>query len=74
MKTYQEIKPPATIETIIYYAETLFGIRFMKVKMNRYNGLCPFHADTASLRRELVGLNYLQRARGLYWRAEEKET
>jgi DNA primase len=45
MKTYQEIKPAATIETIIDYAETLFGIRLTKVKMNRYSGLCPFHAD-----------------------------
>jgi DNA primase len=46
MKTYQEIKPAATIEPIIHYAETLFGIRLTKVKMNRYSGLCPFHADT----------------------------
>ena len=42
MKTRQDI---TTIDTIIRYAET-FGIRFMKVKINRYNGLCPFHADT----------------------------
>ncbi len=46
MKTYQEIKPAATIDTIIHYAETLLGIRFTKVKKNRYNTLCPFHADT----------------------------
>jgi len=46
MKTYQEIKPAATIDTIIHYAETLLGIRFTKVKKNRYNALCPFHADT----------------------------
>jgi DNA primase len=46
MKTYQEIKPAATIDTIIHYAESLFGIRFTKIKKNRYNGLCPFHANT----------------------------
>jgi DNA primase len=46
VKTYQEIKPAATIDTIIHYAETLFGIRFMKVKLNRYSAPCPLHADT----------------------------
>jgi hypothetical protein len=43
MKTYQEIKPVVTIDTIIDYAETLLGLRFTKVKKNRYNALCPFH-------------------------------
>lgn len=46
MKTYQELKPAATIDTIIQYAETLLGIRFTKIKKNRYNAPCPFHADT----------------------------
>jgi len=41
-----EIKPAATIDTIIQYAETLLGIRFTKIKKNRYNAPCPFHADT----------------------------
>ena len=46
MKTHQDIKSAATIDTIIHYAETLLGIRFTKVKKNRYNAPCPFHADT----------------------------
>ena len=46
MKTYQEINSAETMDAIIHYAETLFGIRFTKVKRNRYNGLCPFHADS----------------------------
>ena len=45
MKTYQDIKSAATIEAIINYAEPLLGIRFAKVKKNRYNARCPFHAD-----------------------------
>ena len=43
MKTHQDI---TTIDTIIHYAEMLFGIRFTKVKMNRYSAPCPLHADT----------------------------
>ena len=46
MKTYQEINSAETMDAIIHYAETLFGIRFTKVKRNRYNGLCPFHSDS----------------------------
>ena len=46
MKTYQDIKSAAYIDAIINYTETLLGIRFTKVKKNRYNALCPFHADT----------------------------
>ena len=46
MKTYQDIKSAAYIDAIINYTETLLGIRFSKVKKNRYNALCPFHADT----------------------------
>ncbi len=45
MKTYQDIKLAATIDTIICYAETLLGIHFTKIKKNRYNAPCPFHAD-----------------------------
>jgi len=43
MKTHQDI---TTIDTIIHYAEMLFGIRFTKVKINRYSAPCPLHADT----------------------------
>jgi DNA primase len=46
MNTCQRIKSAATIDTIIHYAETLLGIRFTKVKKNRFNAQCPFHADT----------------------------
>lgn len=34
------------IDSIINYTEMLHGIRFTKVKKNRYNAPCPFHADT----------------------------
>ena len=43
---YQDIKSAAYIDAIIYYAETLLGIRFKSVKKYRYNAICPFHADT----------------------------
>jgi DNA primase len=46
LKTYQEIKPATTIDSIVQYAETLLGIRFAKIKRNRYKAPCPFHADT----------------------------
>jgi DNA primase len=46
MKTDQNIKSAATIDAMIHYAETLLGIRFTSVRKNRYNALCPFHADT----------------------------
>jgi DNA primase len=46
MKTYQDIKSAATIDAVIHYAEALLDIRFKRVKKNRYNAPCPFHADT----------------------------
>ena len=46
METYQNIKLAATIDAMIHYAKTLLGIRFTSVRKNRYNALCPFHADT----------------------------
>lgn len=46
MKTYQDIKSSATIDAIIHYVEQLLDIRFRRVKKNRYNAPCPFHADT----------------------------
>jgi DNA primase len=42
----EEIKSAAYIDAIVHYAETLLGIRFKRVKKNRYTALCPFHADT----------------------------
>ena len=48
MKTYQDVKLATYIDSIINYTEMLYGIRFKKVKKNRYNALCPFHADTKS--------------------------
>ena len=42
----QDIKSAAYMDAIIHYAETLLGIRFKSVKKDRYNALCPFHADT----------------------------
>ncbi|WP_028314551.1 CHC2 zinc finger domain-containing protein [Desulfatibacillum aliphaticivorans] len=46
MKTCQDIKPAASIDAIIHYAEAMLGVRFTKVRKNRYNAQCPFHADT----------------------------
>ncbi len=46
MKTYQDITSATYIDAIIHYAETLLGVRFTRVKKNRYNAPCPFHADT----------------------------
>ena len=46
MRTSQDIKSAAYIEAIIAYAETLLDIRFKKVRKDRYNAACPFHADT----------------------------
>jgi hypothetical protein len=46
MKTDQDIKSAATIDAMIHFAETLLGIRFTRVRKNRYSALCPFHADT----------------------------
>ena len=46
MKTYQDLKSAAYIDAIIYYAESLLGIRFTSIKKYRYSALCPFHADT----------------------------
>ncbi len=43
---YQDLKSAATIDAMIHYAETLLGIRFTRVRKNRYNAPCPFHADT----------------------------
>jgi DNA primase len=43
---YRDLKSAATIDAMIHYAETLLGIRFTRVRKNRYNALCPFHADT----------------------------
>jgi DNA primase catalytic core len=43
---YQDLKSAATIDAMIRYVETLLGIRFTRVRKNRYNALCPFHADT----------------------------
>lgn len=43
---YQDLKSAATIDAMIHYAETLLGIRFTRVRKNRYNARCPFHADT----------------------------
>jgi len=41
----QDIKSVVYIDSIINYTEMLLGIRFTKVKKNRYNAPCPFHAD-----------------------------
>ena len=43
---YRDLKSAATIDAMIHYAETLLGIRFTRVRKNRYNARCPFHADT----------------------------
>jgi DNA primase len=46
MKIHLNIKSTAYIEAIVDYAEKLLGIVFKPVRKNRYNALCPFHADT----------------------------
>ncbi|MCF8028013.1 MAG: hypothetical protein K9K81_06575, partial [Desulfobacteraceae bacterium] len=46
MKTHLDIKSAAYIDAIVDYSEKLLGIVFKPVKKNRYNALCPFHADT----------------------------
>jgi len=43
---HQDMKSAAYIDAIIYYVETLLGIRFASVKKYRYSALCPFHPDT----------------------------
>jgi predicted transcriptional regulator len=35
--------------------------------------IAPIHADTATLRRELVGCNMMQRENGIYWRSPDAE-
>ena len=44
------------------------GIRYSEKTVNQM--LSRFHADTASLRREMVGLRLLEREKGEYWRVE----
>ena len=46
MKTCREIESAAVIDAIVPYAESLLGIHFTKIRKNRYNAPCPFHADT----------------------------
>jgi DNA primase len=46
MKTHLDIKSAAYIDSVVDYAGKLLGIVFKPVKKNRYNALCPFHADT----------------------------
>lgn len=45
-KTHLDLKSAAYIEATRDYAEKLLDIVFKPVKKNRYNTLCPFHADT----------------------------
>jgi len=45
------------------------GNRYSEKQVNLI--LRRFHADTATLRRELVGAGLLQRVQGEYWRPED---
>lgn len=45
------------------------GERYSEKTVNQV--LSRFHADTASLRRELVGFKLMEREKGEYWRIEE---
>jgi hypothetical protein len=45
------------------------GLEYSERQVNEI--LRNFHEDTASLRRELVGFELMDRARGVYWRTEE---
>ena len=60
------------LEAVLRHVAAAFepGRRYSEQHVNRI--LAPFHADTASLRRELVGSGLMKRAGGggQYWRAE----
>jgi hypothetical protein len=45
------------------------GVRYSERTVNQMLG--RYHADTASLRREMIGFRILEREKGEYWRAEE---
>lgn len=47
------------------------GLEYTEKQVNEI--LRTFHEDTASLRRELVGFELMDRARGIYWRTEENK-
>jgi len=46
------------------------GIRYSERTVNQM--LSRYHADTASLRREMIGFRILEREKGEYWRTEEQ--
>jgi hypothetical protein len=43
--------------------------RYSEARVNEI--LARFHADTATLRRELVGLGWMARERSIYWRVKD---
>jgi hypothetical protein len=49
-----------------------YGVQYSEKQVNEI--LTRFHADYATLRRELVDSGYMQRAKGIYWRVENKTT
>jgi predicted transcriptional regulator len=63
------------LEAILRHVITAFkpGIRYNENKVNEI--LAHFHADTATLRRELVGYGLMERSEGggEYWRKENRD-
>ena len=49
---YQDMKSAAYIDAIIYYAETLLGIRFKSVKKYRYSALWRYYCRQIDFRRK----------------------
>jgi hypothetical protein len=48
-----------------------FDRQYLELEINTM--IQPIHADTATLRRELVGCNMMQRENGIYWRTPASE-
>jgi len=61
------------LEVILRFIVQSFepGRRYSEKMVNQT--LSRFHADTASLRRELIGFRLMEREKGEYWRTEEPQ-
>jgi predicted transcriptional regulator len=61
------------LEVILRYISQDFqaGVQYSEQEVNKI--LSRYHADTATLRREMVGQQLLARKSGIYWRVEDDE-
>jgi predicted transcriptional regulator len=61
------------LEAVLNYIVESFehSRRYTEKEVNQI--LAQFHKDTASLRRELVGIRLMQRDHGKYWRTEQSQ-